>query len=167
MLLNCQAVSPVEINRQFDSFDKIIQDLERQAILARYDILMCREITNFKNIIVQIRRNALKGIDPQIDLAPSLPNRNSDSVFCNELNISTIDPPSKRMQKTLEVIEIEDQNLCGSQSNADCITVGGKLRPDFIGVPSGIPAGLRNCWARIKPPLPLFRSNPTLFVLKT
>ena len=33
------------------------------------------------------------------------------------------------MQRTLEVIDIEDQNLCGSQSNIDCITVGGNVRP--------------------------------------
>ena len=40
MLLNCQAVSPVVINQQFDSFTKVIQDLARQALLARVDILM-------------------------------------------------------------------------------------------------------------------------------
>ena len=69
------------------------------------------------------------GNDPQIDMAPSLPNQNLDSVFRNELNLSTINPPSNRMQRTLEVIDIEDQNLCGSQSNIDCITVGGNVRP--------------------------------------
>ena len=52
MLLNCQAVSPVEINQQFDSFAKVIQDLVRQALLARVDIPMCQEISNCKNIIV-------------------------------------------------------------------------------------------------------------------
>ena len=40
MLLNCQAVSPVVINQQCDSFTKVIQDLARQALLARVDILM-------------------------------------------------------------------------------------------------------------------------------
>ena len=84
---------------------KVIQDR------ARVDIPMCREMSNYKNIKVRIRRNALKGIDPRIDLVPSPPNRNSECVFSNELNLSTIDPPSNRMQRTLEVIEIEDQNL--------------------------------------------------------
>ena len=50
-LLNCQAVSPVEINRQFDSFTKVIQDLARQTLLARVDIPMWGEISNCKNII--------------------------------------------------------------------------------------------------------------------
>ena len=58
MLLNCQAVSPVVINQQFDSFTKVIQDLARQALLARVDILMWGEILNYKNKILQIRRNA-------------------------------------------------------------------------------------------------------------
>ena len=77
---------------------------------------------------MQIRWNALKGVDLQIDLAPFHPNRNLDSVICKELKLSTIDPPNNRMQRTLKVIEIEDQNLCGSQSNTDCITVERNLR---------------------------------------
>ena len=51
MLLYCHAVSPIEIIQQFDSFAKIIQDLARQALLARIDILMCVEIQNLLNII--------------------------------------------------------------------------------------------------------------------
>ena len=46
----------------------------------------------------------MKGIDPQNDLVPSPPNCNLDSVFCNELNLSTIDPPMieyKGLWKTL------------------------------------------------------------------
>ena len=35
------------------------------------------------------------------------------------------------MQRT-EVIEIEDQNLYGSQSYTDCITIGGNLRPSVL-----------------------------------
>ena len=53
----------------------------------------------------------MKGTDPRIDLVPSPPNRSSDCVFHNELNLTIIDPPCNRMQRTLEVIEIEDQNL--------------------------------------------------------
>ena len=105
---------------------KVIQDR------ARVDIPMCREMSNYKNIKVRIRRNALKGIDPRIDLVPSPPNRNSECVFSNELNLSTIDPPSNRMQRTLEVIEIEDQNFYGSQSNTDCITIGGNSKPSVL-----------------------------------
>ena len=51
-LLNCQTISPAEINQRFDSFDKVIQDLGRQALLERVDIPMCGEISNCKNIIV-------------------------------------------------------------------------------------------------------------------
>ena len=85
---------------------KIIHDLANQALLAKVDIPICA-----------IRWSTLRGIDPQIDMAPFLPNQNLDSVFRNELNLSTINPPFSRMQRTLEIIEIEDQNLHGSQSN--------------------------------------------------
>ena len=33
------------------------------------------------------------------------------------------------MQMTLDVIEIEDQNLHGPESNINCINVGGNVRP--------------------------------------
>ena len=47
-LLNCQAVSPVEVAQQFYFCAKVIQDLARQALLARVDIPTCREILNYK-----------------------------------------------------------------------------------------------------------------------
>ena len=52
ILLNSQIIPPVGINRQFDLFSKVIQDLAREALLARVDIPMCREISNYKNIIM-------------------------------------------------------------------------------------------------------------------
>ena len=130
ILLISQVIPPVGINRQFDSLSRVIQDLAREALLARVDFLICGEISNYKNIINQMRQNALIGIDLQISLAPSHPNPNSDSVFRNEMNMSTIDPPSNRMQRTLEIIEIDDQNLYGSQSNS--ITIGGISRPSLL-----------------------------------
>ena len=33
------------------------------------------------------------------------------------------------MQRTMKVVEIEDQNLYGSESNFDCISAGGNVRP--------------------------------------
>ena len=36
------------------------------------------------------------------------------------------------MQRTLEIIEIEDQNLYVSQSNVDHITIGGISRPTVL-----------------------------------
>ena len=74
----------------------------------------------------------MKGIDPQNDLSPSTPNRNLNSVFCNELNLSTIDPPNNRMQRTLENIEVENQNLYGSQPSVNRITIGGLSRPSVL-----------------------------------
>ena len=46
--------------------------------------------------------------------------------------MSTIDPPIKRMQRTLEIIEIEDQNLYGFLSNIDRFTIGGISRPSVL-----------------------------------
>ena len=115
MLVNSQVIFPDVINRQFNSLSRVIQDLAREALLARVKFSMCGKISNYKTIINQIRQNAMKGIDPQNDLAPSPPNHNLDSVFCNKLNLSTIDPPNNRMQRPSENIEIENQNLYGSQ----------------------------------------------------
>ena len=84
---------------------------------------MCGDISNYKKITKQIRQNGMKWIDSQNDLAPSPPNLNLDSVFCNVLNLSTIDPPNYRIQRTLEIIEIDDQNVCGVQSNVDRFTL--------------------------------------------
>ena len=92
ILLNSEVISPVGIIRQFGSLSRVIKDLAREALLARVDFPMCGEISNYKTIINRIKQNAVKEINSQSDLAPSPPNRNSDSVFCNELNLSTIDP---------------------------------------------------------------------------
>ena len=40
------------------------------------------------------------------------------------MNLSTIDPPDNRIQRTLESIEVENQNLYGSQPNVNPITMG-------------------------------------------
>ena len=125
MLLNIQVISHDGINRQFNSLSRLIQDLAKEALLTRVEFSICGEISNYRNIINRIRQNAMKGIDPQKDLVPSPLNRNLDSVFRNELDLSTIDPSNNRMQRTLEIIEIEDQNLYGPQSNVDRITLGG------------------------------------------
>ena len=74
----------------------------------------------------------MKGINPQNDLEPSPPNHNLKSVFCNELNLSTIDPPNNRMQRTLENIEVENQNLYGSQPSVNRINIGGLSRPSVL-----------------------------------
>ena len=132
MLIKSQVISPYVINRQFNSLSRVIQDLTKEALLARVEFSMCGEISNYKTIINQIRRNVMKGIDPQNDLAPSLPNHNLDSVFCNELNLSTIDPPNNRMQRTLENIEVENQNLYGSQPSVNRINIGGLSRPSVL-----------------------------------
>ena len=74
----------------------------------------------------------MKGIDTHNDLVPLPPNPNWDSVFHDVLDLSTIDPPNNRMQRTLEIIEIEDQNLYSPQSNVDCINLGGISRPSVL-----------------------------------
>ena len=92
-LINSQIISLDVINRQFNSLYRETQDLARKALLARVEFTMCGEISNYKTIINQVRQNAKNGIVLHNDLAPSLPNRNLDSVFGNELSLSTIDPP--------------------------------------------------------------------------
>ena len=77
-------------------------------------------------MIACIKQSELKGADPQIDMATSPSSQTLNSVFCNELNLSTTNPPPNRIQITLDVVEIEDQNLHGPESNIDCINMGGK-----------------------------------------
>ena len=126
ILIKSQVISP---DGQFISLSKVIQDLAKEALLARVEFSMSGEISNYETIINQIRRNLMKGIDPQNDLAPSPPNCNLNRVFCDKLNLSTIDPPINRMQRTLENIQVENQNLYGSQPNVNRIAIGGFSRP--------------------------------------
>ena len=78
LLLNSLVIPPIGIDRQIESLSRVIQDLAREALLARVDFLVCGddflvcgEISNYKTIINRIRQNALKGIAPQTDLGPS------------------------------------------------------------------------------------------------
>ena len=107
--------------------------MAKEALSARVEFSMCEEIANYQPLYVkQIRWNAMKGIDPQSDLVPSPSNRNLNSVFSDKLNLSTIDLPNNRMQRTLENIEVENQNLNGSQSNVNCIDIGEFSRPSVL-----------------------------------
>ena len=54
MLLNNQVISPDVINRQFNSLSRVIQDLAKEALLARVEFSICGEISNYRNIINRI-----------------------------------------------------------------------------------------------------------------
>ena len=62
----------------------------------------------------------MRRINPQIDMASPHWSQISDSVIQNELNLSSINPISNRMQRSMDVIEIQNQNMYGSESNFDC-----------------------------------------------
>ena len=53
----------------------------------------------------------MRRINPQIDMASPHWSQISDSVIQNELNLSSINPISNRMQRSMDVIEIENQNV--------------------------------------------------------
>ena len=74
----------------------------------------------------------MKGIDPQNDLAPSPTNQNLNRLFRDELNLSTIDSPNNRKQRTVENFQVENQNLYGSWSNVNIIVIEGVLRPSVL-----------------------------------
>ena len=74
-----------------------------------------------------MKQRLLRGTDPQIDMAISHSSWVSDIVFHNKLNLSSINPPSNRVQRSIDVIEIEDQNVYGSESNFDRTNVGGNV----------------------------------------
>ena len=124
MLIKSHVISLDAINEQAISLSRVIQDLAKEALLARVEFSTCGKISIYETIINQIRRNTMKGIELQNDLVPSPPNRNLNRVFCDELNLSIIDPPNNRMQRNLENIQVENQNLYGSQSNVKSIVIG-------------------------------------------
>ena len=99
----------VEINQPFVSFSKVICELENQALLARVGIPFCRAISSLKDVIAWIQQNKLKWADPQIDIAIRRSSQTLKSAFRN-------------------VVEIEDQDLHGPQSNVDCINEGENVR---------------------------------------
>ena len=58
LLLNSLVIPPIGIDRQIESLSRVIQDLAREALLARVDFLVCGddflvcgEISNYKTII--------------------------------------------------------------------------------------------------------------------
>ena len=93
----------------------------------------CIDISSLTDVITRIKRNGLKGVDSQIDIAILPSDLNLDSSFHHELNLSSIDPPSNRMQTIHGIVEIQNQNLYGSESNIDCLYKGGNVR--LIGIP--------------------------------
>ena len=111
---------------------KIITELSNQALLARVSVLICRDISSLTDVIVRIKQNILKGADSQIDTAIQRSNLNLDPSFHHELNLSSIEPPSSRMQTVHGVVEILDQNLYGSESNIDCFYKVGNVRLKVI-----------------------------------
>ena len=70
----------------------------------------------------------MKGADSQVDIAIPRSNLILDSSFRNELNLSTINPPSNRMQMTPDVVEVRDQNLHVQESNINRIYEGENVR---------------------------------------
>ena len=78
-----QAVSPVEINQQFSSFLKIIQELSNQALLARVWLPICRDILSLTEVIAWIKWNGLKRAESQIDIAIPFSNLNLNCSFHN------------------------------------------------------------------------------------
>ena len=116
-----------------NSLSKVITKLSNQALLARVLIPICRDISSLTDIIALIKQNGLKGADSQIDIVIPCSDLNLDSSFHHDLNLSSIDPPSNRMQTIHGVVEVRNQNLYGSESNIDCLHERGSVRS--IGIP--------------------------------
>ena len=71
-------------------------DKKNKKICPSFPEVHFDEISNYKNIINQIRLKVLKRINPQSNLVSSPSNQNLNRVLQDELNISTttIDPPN-------------------------------------------------------------------------
>ena len=86
----------IKFQEKASSLSRVSQDLAKEAHLAKVEFTMYGEISNYKNIINQIRLKVLKRINPQSNLVSSPSNQNLNRVLQDELNISTttIDPPN-------------------------------------------------------------------------
>ena len=106
-----RSVSLVEIYQQFSSLSKVITEISNQALLARVSIPICIDISSLTDVIAWIKQNGIKGANFQIDMAFLLSDLNLDSSFHHELNLSSIDPPSNRMQMIYGVVKIQNPKL--------------------------------------------------------
>ena len=89
-----QSVSLDEIHQQFISFSKVITELSNQALLARFLIPICRDISSLTDVITRNKLNGLNGADSQMDIPIPHSDQSLDSSSHHDLNLSTIDPPS-------------------------------------------------------------------------
>ena len=92
--------------------------------MARVSIPICRDISSLTGVIARIKQNGLKGADPQIDIPIPRSYLSLNSSSHQELKLS-IDPPTIRVQTIHGVIEVQDQNLYGSESNIYRLHEGG------------------------------------------
>ena len=80
--------------------------------------------------------------DSQIDIPIPRSDLSLDSSSHHELNLSSIDPPSSRVQTIHGFIEVRNQNLYGSESNIDLLYEGGTVRS--TGIPQSRIIEVRN-----------------------
>ena len=70
----------IKFQEKASSLSRVSQDLAKEAHLAKVEFTMYGEISNYKNIINQIRLKVLKRINPQSNLVSSPSNQNLNKL---------------------------------------------------------------------------------------
>ena len=81
------------INARANSLVKITQNLAKDALMAGVNLILCGEISNYKNLIAQIKENLLERIKAQSNVTSPPVHSSKNRVVRGELEISILDPP--------------------------------------------------------------------------
>ena len=76
------------INNQDYLLTKLFQDLAKEAVMAGVELTLCGRISNYKNVIIQIKEKILKRIETRSSSTSSPTNLSGNRAMQGELNIS-------------------------------------------------------------------------------
>ena len=111
----------IEINQRFASFTKAVENLTNQVV----SIKIHRDISTLGDVVAQIKRLGLRNVNSWIG-QPVLEGINQvESSSALGTNLSVTAPP---FNGVLGVIEVQSQNLYGSEPSTDCTFEGGNMK---------------------------------------
>ena len=86
------------INDHAHVLTKLSQDLAKEAIMTGVDLSLCGRISNYKTDIARIQKKMLKKSESRSNLTSSPTSLRRNRMIRDELNISSIDPPTESDQ---------------------------------------------------------------------
>ena len=81
------------INDRVYLLTKLSQDLAKEAKMSGVELTLCGRISDYKNVIIEIKEKGMERIKTRSNLTSSPTNLSRNRVLRDELNISSIDSP--------------------------------------------------------------------------